>query len=64
MPDPESEDVSDRPPSMADIHEARAAVAKMIVTCMAKIPPELAVQLPNIHRCLGVLEDIVTMAKK
>ncbi len=59
MPDLDLEDISNRPPSLVDVREARAAAGKMIVLAMMKLPPELAIQVPNIHRCLGMLEDLL-----
>lgn len=51
-------DLTGEPPSDTDIHDARSAVARLIVKHIHEIPPELAVQLPNIHRCLTYLQRI------
>jgi len=46
------EDRSGQPPSALEIDEAVAVVQKWMVIGMMQLPPELAVQLPNIRRCL------------
>lgn len=51
-------DKSGQPPSDQDIDEAIQAVRASFVKHIAKIPPELAVQLPNISRCLAYLKEI------
>ena len=54
----ENNDLTGTPPSARDLQEAQAVVRKAIVTMMAKIPPELAIQLPNILRCLMEVEQL------
>lgn len=50
-------DRTGEPPSLEDVVEARAAVASlMLVHDILKLPPMLGVQLPNIDRCLAVVE--------
>jgi hypothetical protein len=53
------EDFSKRLPSLADVQEAKRVVGKYLVIGIIKLPPELAVQLPNLARCLSVLETIL-----
>lgn len=55
---PTDGDLTGEPPSDTDIHAARSVVARSIVKYIHEIPPELAVQLPNIHRCLTYLQRI------
>jgi hypothetical protein len=61
MPDGEEmnfEDKTGTPPSQRDIDEAIQVVKKMIITSVMKLPPELAINLPNILRCLQRLREI------
>lgn len=51
-------DISGQPPSDRDIHEAEQAVRTAIVKYIGKVPPELAIQLTNIMRCLQYLKEI------
>lgn len=53
----EFDDKTGQPPSARDIDEAIAIVQKHI-TAIAALPPALAVQLPNIYRCLRYLREI------
>jgi hypothetical protein len=46
------EDKTGQPVSDQDIDEAIAVVTRAMVLSVLKLPPELAVQMPNIHRCL------------
>jgi hypothetical protein len=41
-----------QPPSARDTQDAIEVVAKLVTLWIAKVPPELAVQGPNILRCL------------
>ena len=41
--------------SEQDIKEAITAVKSVMTKDMLKLPPELAVNIPNIHRCLTEL---------
>jgi hypothetical protein len=52
------EDKSGQPPSARDVDEAIATVGRFIVRAIGTLPPELAIQLPNIHRCLRYLREI------
>ena len=54
--EPAFEDLTGTPPSMEDVQEARAVVQRAVIEYILKIPVELAVQLPNIDRCLAVAE--------
>jgi len=49
------DDLTGTPPSVRDIEEATRAVQEAMVRDIVKLPPGLAVQLPNIHRCLEEL---------
>lgn len=49
-------DKSGQPPSKEDIVEAKKVVVKYLIVGITLLPPELAVQLPNILRCLSELE--------
>lgn len=49
-------DMTGKPVSKRDIEEAILVVKKSMVTELAKLPPGLAVQLPNILRCLQEFE--------
>lgn len=51
-------------PTLEEVRRARACAGKMLVTSMLKLPPELAVELTTIHRCLGVLEAFIITAMK
>lgn len=63
-----SVDIVDRtgtPVSLADYDEVIGVVRKFIVTGIIRFPPEFAVQLPSILRCLeqeraltGVVEEL------
>jgi len=46
------EDLTGQPVSRREVQEAIEVVQKWMVLGMMKLPPELAVQLPNIRRCL------------
>ena len=50
------EDLTGQPVSKKDVLEARVVIQKFLVTGLTALPPELAVQLPNILRCLRELE--------
>ena len=54
-------DLTGTPPSLQDIAEAQGVVARALLLYLLKVPPELAVQLPNILRCL---EELVVLRKK
>ena len=51
-------DMTGTPPSERDVDEATKVVKKMIITQMMNLPPELAINLPNILRCLQRLKEI------
>ena len=55
----EQEDISGTPPSRKDVDEAEAIIRKVLVVWIAKVPPELAVNAANIHRCLKYLREIM-----
>jgi hypothetical protein len=55
-------DMTGQLPTQRDVREAEAVVAKYLTIGLMKLPPELAVQLPNIHRCLKTLSAILTDA--
>ena len=44
-------------PSMEDVAEA-IEVIQQLLRGVHHLPPELAVQLPNIHRCLSTLRTV------
>lgn len=46
-------DTTGKMPTVKDVEEAEQAV-KSLITKIATVPPEIAVQLPNILRCLQV----------
>lgn len=46
------EDLTGKLVTKEDINEILTVVTKYMVIGMLKLPPELAVQLPNIRRCL------------
>jgi len=48
-------DNTGKPVSASDIREALDVINKYLIIGMTKLPPELAVQLPNISRCLREL---------
>jgi hypothetical protein len=48
-------DNTGKPVSRRDIEDAIGAVRTAMAKHFVTLPPELAVQLPNIHRCLGEL---------
>lgn len=50
------EDRTGQPVSKQDVQDALGVVRKFVVTGMLTLPVELAVQLPNILRCLTELE--------
>jgi hypothetical protein len=52
------EDLTGKPVSKQDVVEAREVVTKYMVLGMTRLPPEFAVQLPNILRCLRELEAL------
>lgn len=47
------EDLTGKPVSLENIAEAQRAVRNAMIKYIADVPPELAVQLGNIHRCLA-----------
>ena len=49
-------DVTGKPVSRRDVEEAEQVVRKFMVNGIMKLPPELAVQIPNILRCLSELK--------
>lgn len=51
------EDLTGKPVSKQDIDEALIVVQKYLVKGMTTFPPEFAVQLPNIMRCLRELRS-------
>ena len=51
-------DLSGTPPSANDIDQAIAEVGGAMVRYLSKVPPELAVQLTNILRCLKRLKEL------
>jgi hypothetical protein len=55
----EMHDKSGQPPSIADVREAKQVVVKHAIVGIAKLPPELAVQMMNILRCLTYLEHLL-----
>jgi hypothetical protein len=55
----ESNDLTGKDPSAKDVREAEAVVIKFILQ-ITKLPPELAVQMPNILRCLRHYEFLRT----
>lgn len=52
-------DKSGSPPSLADVKEAQAVMRKALVVWIGKLPPEMAVNVANIYRCLQYLEEIM-----
>jgi hypothetical protein len=57
-------DKSGTPPSMADVEKARAVVKRALTVHLPRLPSELAVELPNIYRCLGQLETTMRTEAK
>lgn len=58
----EMKDVTGELPTLEDVQEAR----KVVRQCMVKIselPPLLAVNLPNIDRCLTVAEQLIRVVE-
>lgn len=51
-------DASGQPPSLADIANAIKVVQTALVRYVMKMPPEVAVELPNILRCLHRLREL------
>ena len=51
-------DITGQPVSERDIQEAIDAVRKAMTVDILKLPPELGVQMANIHRCLKELQTI------
>ncbi len=49
-------DQTGQPPSVEDIDRAIAAVSNALVRDIVKLPPQLAVELPNTLRCLKELK--------
>jgi hypothetical protein len=47
-----TDDLTGKPVTASDVDEAIAVVTKMAKTHLTQLPPELAVQLMNIRRCL------------
>lgn len=45
-------------PTREEVEEAREVVKKYLIIGMLKLPPELAVQMPNIHRCLALAATV------
>jgi hypothetical protein len=52
------EDRTGKPVRKEEVDEALAVVRKFIVSGLTTFPPEFAVQLPNIMRCLQELRSI------
>ena len=50
-------DQTGQPPSVEDINRAIVAVSSALVHDIVKLPPQLAVELPNTLRCLRELRD-------
>ncbi|KKN81363.1 hypothetical protein LCGC14_0319760 [marine sediment metagenome] len=48
----EMEDATGKPSTIEDIERAATVVRKSIITAMMKLPPELAIELTTILRCL------------
>ena len=48
-------DKTGQPPTLAEAEEAVAVVQKAMISDVLTLPPYLAVQLANIHRCLTLL---------
>lgn len=59
MADIEIEDRTGSLPSSNDVNEAIAVISKFVTIGMMKLPPELAVQMPNILRCLKVAKTLI-----
>lgn len=59
MGDIHMEDVSGRPPTLAEIREARQAASKLIIVAIGKLPPEIAIQATNMLRCIQFLEQLL-----
>ena len=55
------EDRTGQPESLASIAEAQRAVRNALVKHIAQVPPELAVNLAVILRCLQELAEIRTL---
>ena len=56
------EDKSGHPSAMRDYDEAIEVVKKHLVTGIMNLPSDLAVQLPNILRCLEQGRDMTAIA--
>ena len=55
-------DNTGKPPSLGDLKEAQAAISSAMTKEMTKVmvaSPGLAVQLPNIFRCLRMARDLL-----
>jgi hypothetical protein len=61
--DLEFQDVSGRPPTLEEVQSAKRVVTKLLVVGILKLPPELAVELPNVRRCLELLEALMVHAR-
>lgn len=46
------QDLTGTPPSEEDVAQATAVLKKSLVLYFIKLPPELAVEIPNVLRCL------------
>lgn len=64
MGDIHMEDISGRPPSLAEVREARQAAANIVIVGIGKLPPEIAIQSTNMLRCLQFLEVILEQHAK
>lgn len=53
----EIKDLTGSMPTKRDLNDARQVVKKHVMTGILTLPPELALQLPNILRLLSVLEQ-------
>ena len=51
-------DMTGKPVTKADVQQAQQAVRAALVKSLTQLPAELAVQLPNILRCLQELEQL------
>ena len=54
------EDVTGQLPSLEDVERAKSAVMCILgPTWMLKLPPQAAVEMPNVLRCLRVAEAVI-----
>jgi hypothetical protein len=52
------EDLTGKPVSLEHIDEALKVIQRHMVISILNLPPDLAVHLPNIHRCLVELRSM------